>query len=130
VIPARGADEVGRLERARARIAPLALYPRPLDLSRVRLLSAPWLFRLPWFRRFHGYTINRLVLVAMPLAECPDDLVAHELVHVWQCQQPGLAWVRMWLSYVRPSTFFGDRRGYWDNPYEVEARTAVERTRA
>jgi hypothetical protein len=30
---------------------------------------------------------------------------------------------------VRPSTLLGDRRGYWDNPYEVEARAAVERTR-
>jgi hypothetical protein len=65
----------------------------------------------------------------MPLREASEDLVTHELVHVWQCQQPGLAWVRMWVSYVKPSTFFGDRSGYWDNPYELEARDAVERTR-
>jgi hypothetical protein len=36
--------------------------------------------------------------------------------------------VRLWLSYVRPSTFWGDRSGYYENPYEIEARAAVERT--
>jgi len=25
-------------------------------LTRVRIRSAPWLFCLPWFRRFDGYT--------------------------------------------------------------------------
>jgi hypothetical protein len=30
---------------------------------------------------------------------------------------------------VRPATFWGDRSGYWENRYEIEARDAVERTR-
>jgi hypothetical protein len=38
--------------------------------------------------------------------------------------------VRLWLSYAKPSTFWGDRSGYYDNPYEIEARAAVERTQA
>jgi hypothetical protein len=48
----------------------------------------------------------------------PDDLVVHELCHVWQMQHRPIA---MPLSYVR--------RGYTNNPYEREARAAVEMTR-
>ena len=48
--------EGAAIERAWRRIEPLALYPSPLDLTRVRIRSAPWLFCLPWFRRFDGYT--------------------------------------------------------------------------
>jgi hypothetical protein len=36
--------------------------------------------------------------------------------------------MRLWLSYVKPSTFWGDRSGYWENRYEREARSAVART--
>jgi hypothetical protein len=48
----------------------------------------------------------------------PEDLVVHELCHVWQMQHHPIA---MPLSYVR--------RGYVNNPYEREAHTAVETTR-
>jgi hypothetical protein len=129
LLPDRTDAERKALARAHARIAPLALFERPLRMERVRLASAPWLFRLPWFSRFEGYTINDLILIAGPVDGCSGDLVAHELVHVWQCQQPRLAWVRMWLSYARPSTFLGDQRGYWDNQYERQARWAVDATR-
>jgi hypothetical protein len=113
------------IDRAWRRIAPLSLYPRPIDLARVRIRSAPRLFRLPWFGRFDGYTVWSTILLRGRLDQVDDDLIAHELVHVWQGQHE---WVRLWLSYVRPSTFWGDRSGYWENPYELEARTAVERT--
>jgi hypothetical protein len=115
------------IEAAWRRIEPLRLYPRPIDLSRVRIILVPWLFRVPWFRRFDGYTIWSTILLR-DRALCDDeDLVAHELVHVWQGQHE---WVRLWASYVRPSTFWGDRSGYWENRYELEAREAVQRTRA
>ena len=55
-------------------------------MRRVRLVSAPWLFRLPWFRRFDGYTMWDLILVRAPVADAGDDLVTHELCHVWQMQ--------------------------------------------
>jgi hypothetical protein len=103
----------------------LRLYPRQLDTKRVRILHTPRLFRLPWFKRFDGYTIWSVILIRRPLADPNDDLITHEMVHVWQ-QQHG--WLRMWLSYVKPSVLFGD--GYWTNRYEVEARQAVESTRA
>jgi hypothetical protein len=91
----------------------------------VRILHTPWLFRLPWFRRFDGYTIWSTILLREPLDRVDRSLPVHEAVHVWQGQHE---WVRLWLSYVRPSTFWGDRSGYYENPYEIEARAAVERT--
>ena len=114
------------IERAWQRIRPLKLYPRPIDVSRVRIIVVPWLFGVPWFGRFDGYTIWSTILLRDRAHAADDDLLAHELVHVWQGQHE---WVRLWASYVRPSTFWGDRSGYWENRYELEARDAVERTR-
>jgi hypothetical protein len=119
------AEEHAAIEEAWRRIEPLALYPRPIDRSRVRIVTAPWLFRIPWFRRYDGYTIWSTILLREPLDHVDGNLVAHELVHVWQGQHQ---WIRLWISYLRPSTFWGNRSGYWENPYEREARAAVERT--
>jgi hypothetical protein len=107
-----------KLAQAKARLDTLDLHPRPVRLRRVRLVSAPWLFRLPWFKRFDGYTMWDLILVRAPVSEASDDLVTHELCHVWQMQHHPLA---MPLSYLY--------RGYRDNPNEVQARHAAESTR-
>jgi hypothetical protein len=115
------------IERTWRRIEPLALYPRSVDVARVRVLSTPWLFRLPWFRRFDGYTIWSTILLRGPIERLDDELLTHELVHVWQGQHE---WLRLWASYVKPSTFWGDRSGYWGNRYEREARAAVANTGA
>ena len=82
----------------------------------MRVLVAPWLFRLPWLRRFDGYALHGTILIRD--AEATDDLLVHELCHVWQMQHRPL---RMPLSYVLS--------GYWANPYERQARAAVELTR-
>ena len=113
---ARDPAERAALERAKARLDVLALYPRPVDISRVRILHVPWLFRAPWFRRFDGYEMGPLILLRQPLSETSDDLITHELCHVWQDQDHRL---RMWASYLF---------GYADNPHEREARAAVGRT--
>jgi hypothetical protein len=84
----------------------------------VRILHTPWLFRLPWFSRFDGYTMWDLILLRAPPEAGSEDLVVHELCHVWQMQHRPLA---MPLSYLY--------RGYASNPYEVEARRAAEETR-
>ena len=55
MVPPRAAARAGRcpsssaptFARARRRLAPLALYPRPLRMRHVRILHTPWLFRLP-----------------------------------------------------------------------------------
>ena len=102
--------------RAKARLDRLDFYSRPVRVEHVRLFRAPSLFRLPWFRRFDGYALHWTILVRD--ADPPDDLVVHELCHVWQMQHRPIA---MPLSYLR--------FGYANNAYEREARAAVELTR-
>lgn len=112
-------DELTVLFRAKARLDRLGLYERPVRIDHVRVLSLPWLFRLPWFRRFDGYATWNLVLLRSPGLMADEDLICHELCHVWQMQQQPL---RMPLSYLR--------RGYANNPYEEEARRAAARSRS
>ena len=79
----------------------------------MRLWIVPWLFRLPWFRRFDGYSAWWTILLRSRALLADDELVAHELCHVWQMQHRPL---RMPMSYVL--------LGYDNNPYEAEARHA------
>jgi hypothetical protein len=104
------------LARAKARLDPLALYERPVRLDRVRVVVAPRLFRLPWFRRFDGYAMWNLILLRARKLIADEDLLCHELCHVWQMQHRP---VRMPLSYLR--------LGYARNPYEAQARRAASR---
>jgi hypothetical protein len=83
----------------------------------VRVVVWPWLFRLRWFRRFDGYSAWGTVVLRQTVDEAGDDLVTHELCHVWQMQHRP---IRMPLSYLK---------GYAKNGYEAEARHAVELTR-
>jgi hypothetical protein len=85
-------------------------------IGRVRVLTAPWFFRLPWLRRFDGYALHGTILLRD--RDVSEDLLVHELCHVWQMQHRP---VRMPLSYLLA--------GYWNNPYERQARAAVELTR-
>jgi hypothetical protein len=102
------------LERAKRQLDALRLYPAPVRTERVRIVSAPWLFRFPWFRRFDGYAMWNLILLRTRELEANDGLICHELCHVWQMQHHPL---RMPLSYLR--------FGYAHNPYEEEARRAA-----
>jgi hypothetical protein len=104
------------LTQAKARLDPLRLYRRPVSIDDVRILSLPWLFRLPWFRRFDGYAMWNVILLRSRELTDDEDLICHELCHVWQMQHHPL---RMPLSYLR--------LGYARNPYEEEARRAVSR---
>jgi hypothetical protein len=101
------------LEHAKARLDRLDLYPRPVSLRGVRMWIVPWLFRLPWFRRFDGYAVHRTILLRSRERLADGDLVVHELCHVWQMQHRPLA---MPLSYVL--------HGYANNSYEREAGAA------
>jgi hypothetical protein len=106
------------LARAKERLDRLDLYPRPVRTRRVRIFVVPALYRLPWFRRFDGYAAwNTIFLRAEPADAADDDLITHELCHVWQMQHLPL---RMPLSYLR---------GYAGNRFEAEARDAVNKTR-
>ena len=107
------------LERARARLDTLDLYPRPVRIDRVRVLTAPWFFVLPKLRRYHGYALRHTILLRRaPGRGASDDLVTHELCHVWQMQHRPFQVFWVWLT-----------TRYDENPYELEARRAAALTR-
>jgi hypothetical protein len=108
------------LGRAKARLDRLALYPRPVRVDGVRILVVPLFFRLPRMRRYSGYALWRTILLRRPPgAGASDDLVTHELCHIWQMQHRPAAAMLAWLRYA-----------YAENPFELEARRAVRETRA
>ena len=111
-------DLQSTLVAAKARLDRLAFYPEPVRIEHVRVLVWPCLFRLPWFRRFDGYAAWNTIFLRQAPEQAGPDLVCHELCHVWQMQHRPLG---MPLSYLY--------RGYSANPYEVEARAAVDATR-
>jgi hypothetical protein len=110
-------NEVARLARAKRRLDGLALYPRPVSLRGVRVFTAPVVFRVPGFRRYHGYAFWRTIVVRSDNAS--EDLLTHELCHVWQAQRRPVAQLWAWFRYP-----------YRRNPFELEARRAVESTRS
>jgi hypothetical protein len=118
LLPPRTPAERAALAAAKARLDRLSLYPAPVDVSRVRILHVPRLFDLPWFRRFDGYEAGPFIFLRRPIEQSSEDLVVHELCHVWQSQH---RFVRMALSYLW--------EGYRDNRHEVEARYAAAATR-
>jgi hypothetical protein len=83
----------------------------------VRVIVAPSFFRIPGFRRYHGYALWRTILVRS--ADVSDNLITHELCHIWQMQNRPLRVLWAWLTHR-----------YRSNPYEREARRAVDLTRA
>jgi hypothetical protein len=109
----------GALEQAKARLDRHDAYPRQVSLRGVRIWIVPWLFRLPWFRRFDSYALHWTILLRSRALVTHEQLVAHELAHVWQMQHRP---VRMPLSYLL--------LGYARNPYEREAaRLSTSRAR-
>jgi hypothetical protein len=84
----------------------------------VRVVVWPFFFRLPGLRRY-GYALRRTIVVRGPIdGVASDDLLTHELCHIWQMQQRPVAAMVAWLRY-----------SYDDNPFELEARHAVRETR-
>jgi hypothetical protein len=121
-IPTRGLRSCAQpalrdaLDRAKARLDRLDDYPEPVRLERVRVVLAPWFFRIPGFRRYSGYALWRTILLRSRSAS--DDLVTHELCHIWQMQH-----------HPWDVTFKHLTTRYRRNPYELEARRAVAETR-
>lgn len=103
------------VERAKARLDTLDWYAEPVRIDRVRVYVAPWFFRIPGFRRYHGYAFWRTILLKHEGVS--DDLITHELCHIWQGQQRPLH-----MSWKHVTT------RYRSNPYEIQARRAVADT--
>ena len=111
-------DAEAALARAKARLDRLDLYPRPVGIRRVRVVVAPWFFRLPRLRRYDGYALPWTILLRAAPDAVGDDLVTHELCHVWQMQHRPLSLFWAWLT-----------KRYDENPYELEARRAAVESR-
>jgi hypothetical protein len=108
------------LARAKARLDRLSLYSQPVRIERVRIVVSPFFFRLPGLRRYRGYALWRTIVLRDPVeGAASDDLLTHELCHIWQMQHRRVAAMLAWLRY-----------GYEENPFEREARRAVRETRA
>lgn len=106
------------LERAKSRLDSLRAYREPVRIDGVRLVVSPAFFRLPKLRRYHGYALWRtIVLRDPPTLGVSDDLVTHELCHVWQGQHR-----RAHMLWTYATTRYGE------NPYEREARRAAAAT--
>jgi hypothetical protein len=105
-----------RLARAKARLDELSYYPRPVRIDRVRLVATQLPFKLPWLRRFDGWATHRAIFVRRRELLDDENLITHELCHVWQMQHRP---VRMPWSYLF---------SYTSNPYELQARRAARAT--
>ncbi len=103
------------LLRAKARLDTLDWYPEPVRIGRVRIVVAPRFFRIPGFRRYAGYAFWRTIVLKQRTAS--DDLLTHELCHIWQGQHRALH-----MSWKHLTT------RYRSNPYELQARRAVSET--
>ena len=105
-----------RLLRAKERLDRLDWWPNPVRLRGVRIVIAPWLFRLRPWRRFDGFATHLVVFLRR--ADVGDDLITHELCHIWQGQHRALhmAWKHLTTRYR-------------SNPYEIQARRAVDETK-
>ena len=105
------------VRRAKARLDTLDWYPEPVRTDRVRVVVAPWFFRVPGFRRYVGYAFWRTILLKH--RGVSDDLMTHELCHIWQGQHRALH-----MSWKHATT------RYRSNPYEIQARRAVAETQS
>jgi hypothetical protein len=106
-----------RLRAAKARLDTLQYYPAPVRIDGVHLIVSGLPFRLPWLRRFDGWATHRAIFLRRGDLLDDEDLITHELCHVWQMQHRP---VRMPWSYLF---------SYQGNPYELQARRAAVVTR-
>lgn len=113
---ARKLDTSERLLAAKARLDTLSYYSEPVRVERVRVVVAPRLMRALGWGRFNGLALYRTIL--MDSSDYSEDLLVHELCHIWQGQQRPFH--SLW-AYLRFE--------YDQNPYEAEARQAVIDTR-
>lgn len=103
------------LHRSKDRLDLLKLYPDPVNITKVRIKVTPWLFENVFpFTSFDGYALRRTLLFRSMDHFLDEDLLTHELCHIWQQQHHP---IRMPLSYWIV--------GYEKNPYELEANRAV-----
>jgi hypothetical protein len=76
---------------------------------------------LAWYMRrcgFLGWTSFWGAIYVLPGSERDDRLLRHEREHLRQIERDGR------LLFALRYSWWTLRHGYWNNPYEVEARVA------
>jgi hypothetical protein len=81
-----------------------------------RIRYQHWYFTLPWARDYAGIVLYPWILFREEKGQVSDELFRHELEHVYQISRTGvLRFYVRWLIYTC-------KHGYFNNPFEVEAR--------
>lgn len=68
--------------------------------------------------KFDGWASFWRVIYVLPGFENDQRLLRHESCHLEQIERDGRVWFALKYSW------WTIRHGYWNNPYEVEARAA------
>ena len=79
----------------------------------------PWFGPIKWYMKlcgFQGWTSFWNVIYLDPDHMDDDKLIRHEMKHIEQIQEQGR------LKFAVKYTYYTMRYGYWNNPYEIEAR--------
>ena len=85
---------------------------------KIRVVYHSFIFRLPLLNNYAGMVLYPFMLFKRSKEEVPDTLFRHELEHVYQVQREG--WFKFYIKYL----YLNVRKGYRNNPYEIEARDA------
>jgi len=79
----------------------------------------PWFGPVKWYMKlcgFQGWTSFWDVIYLDPAHLNDESLIRHEMAHIDQIQRDGK--IVFALKYM----FWTMKYGYWNNPYEIEAR--------
>jgi len=79
----------------------------------------PWFGPIKWYMKlcgFQGWTSFWNVIYLDPDHMDDEKLIRHEMAHIDQIQRDGK--IVFALKYM----FWTMKYGYWNNPYEIEAR--------
>jgi hypothetical protein len=87
---------------------------------KAKFVPAYW----PWrpFLHYFGMVAITMPWKSIYLLEDNAEIRSHELIHIEQMERDGPIW--FCIRYV----WWNIRRGYWDNPYEIEAYARELRT--
>lgn len=88
---------------------------------KLRIRFNSWLLRkAPFLGRPRGMVVFPWVLFRDRPEDVLDSTIRHEMFHVHQILRDG--WWKFHINYLG----FQLRYGYWNNPYEIEARKFAE----
>ena len=84
---------------------------------KIKFWYESWVFKLPILNAFAGMVLYPWIFFKGSKEEVSDRLFRHELEHIYQVRREG--WLKFHVKYF----YFSIRKGYRNNPYEIEATT-------